>query len=246
MACLRQRHTTTRVRANLVYNEYIADKNHIHMNATRWTTLSGFVQYLASESKVIAEEEERGWYITYIDRDPRKIAKAEEWDKKQKRKLDHEARNRHFLKQQMDAAKPVVEEVEKEFKRLPGNEKISLSMTGKVKASSKKSTLVRANVLGSEDTDSQSVMTKDAPCKKRVFADVSSDLPPTKRLQNWLCKNIVVKIVTKALGAKYYKQKGNIVQVENQYVAHVHVLGSIVRVDQVQEHIKLFHLHVLM
>jgi len=31
-----------RVKANTVYTEYISDKQHIHMNATSWVTLSGF------------------------------------------------------------------------------------------------------------------------------------------------------------------------------------------------------------
>ena len=36
------RHRTKRIRANQVYNEYIQDRNHIHMNSTRWTTLTEF------------------------------------------------------------------------------------------------------------------------------------------------------------------------------------------------------------
>lgn len=35
-----------RVKANTVYQDYISDRNHTHMNATRWHTLSGFVQWL--------------------------------------------------------------------------------------------------------------------------------------------------------------------------------------------------------
>lgn len=41
------------------YNEYISDKNHVHMNGTCWTTLSAFVQTLASNGIVEAEETER-------------------------------------------------------------------------------------------------------------------------------------------------------------------------------------------
>ena len=43
---LRLQYNGKRVKANTVYQEYIADKNHTHMNATRWHTLSGFVQWL--------------------------------------------------------------------------------------------------------------------------------------------------------------------------------------------------------
>ena len=33
-------HRNSRVAANVVYNEYIANKQHVHMNSTRWTTLT--------------------------------------------------------------------------------------------------------------------------------------------------------------------------------------------------------------
>ncbi|KAL1243817.1 DNA/RNA-binding protein [Trichinella spiralis] len=37
---------TKRVKANTVYQEYIKDRNHVHMNSTCWFTLTGFVNYL--------------------------------------------------------------------------------------------------------------------------------------------------------------------------------------------------------
>lgn len=43
---LSRRHGTKRVRATLVYNEFIAHKTHTHMNATQWETLTSFVLYL--------------------------------------------------------------------------------------------------------------------------------------------------------------------------------------------------------
>ncbi|TRY61390.1 hypothetical protein TCAL_13470 [Tigriopus californicus] len=58
---LKRCHGTKRVKANKVYQSYIAEKDHIHMNATRWETLTGFVQYLGRTGKCleIKEEEER-------------------------------------------------------------------------------------------------------------------------------------------------------------------------------------------
>lgn len=55
------RYRNTRVKANTVYQEYISgcdyikclliqlDRSHIHMNATCWTTLTGFVKALIIE-----------------------------------------------------------------------------------------------------------------------------------------------------------------------------------------------------
>ena len=44
LALLKQAHGQTRVSAKVVYNEYINDRNHVHMNATNWLTLTDFVK----------------------------------------------------------------------------------------------------------------------------------------------------------------------------------------------------------
>lgn len=38
---LRRSHPHSRVAAKIVYNEYIANRHHIHMNSTKWLTLTG-------------------------------------------------------------------------------------------------------------------------------------------------------------------------------------------------------------
>lgn len=55
---------TKRVHANQVYQEYIADKLHLHMNATRWLTLTSFVKWLGREGHCTVDETEKGWFIT--------------------------------------------------------------------------------------------------------------------------------------------------------------------------------------
>uniref|UniRef100_K3WUD6 DNA/RNA-binding protein Kin17 WH-like domain-containing protein n=1 Tax=Globisporangium ultimum (strain ATCC 200006 / CBS 805.95 / DAOM BR144) TaxID=431595 RepID=K3WUD6_GLOUD len=104
---LKRRHGTKRMRASVVYNEYIADKLHIHMNATQWTTLGTFVQYLGRTGKCTVDETEKGWYIQYIDRDPRTLARQEELEKKKKSDMDHEERNRAFIERQLKIAQDV-------------------------------------------------------------------------------------------------------------------------------------------
>merc|ERR1719469_1310257 len=39
------------------------------MNATRWVTLTDFVQYLGKTGKCVVDETERGWHVQYIERD---------------------------------------------------------------------------------------------------------------------------------------------------------------------------------
>lgn len=57
---LSHRHSTKRVLANKVYQEYIADKQHIHMNATIWNSLTGLCMHLGREGKAIVDETEKG------------------------------------------------------------------------------------------------------------------------------------------------------------------------------------------
>ena len=74
---LRMRHGTTKMMANRVYQEVIQDKQHVHMNATIWATLSDFCKYLGKLGKCVVEETERGWMITYIERDVAKMQREE-------------------------------------------------------------------------------------------------------------------------------------------------------------------------
>jgi hypothetical protein len=64
------------VRANQVYQEYIADKSHLHMNATRWVTLTEFVKHLGRSGIARVDETEKGWFIAWIDSSPKALAKA--------------------------------------------------------------------------------------------------------------------------------------------------------------------------
>jgi Domain of Kin17 curved DNA-binding protein len=67
---------TKRVRANQVYQEYISDKHHLHMNSTRWVTLTEFVKHLGRSGIARVDETEKGWFIAWIDSSPKALAKA--------------------------------------------------------------------------------------------------------------------------------------------------------------------------
>lgn len=43
MEHLKRSHRSSRVAATVVWNEYIANRDHIHMNSTKWATLTGIV-----------------------------------------------------------------------------------------------------------------------------------------------------------------------------------------------------------
>jgi DNA/RNA-binding protein KIN17 len=81
-----------RASANQIYKEYIAFKTHFHMNATVWETLTDFVMYLGRTGKCEVDETEKGWFLTYIDRDPVKLREAEIRAKRERAEMDSDER----------------------------------------------------------------------------------------------------------------------------------------------------------
>nr|VZI52518.1 unnamed protein product [Spirometra erinaceieuropaei] len=91
-----------RVHANVVYQEYIKDKQHIHMNATRWHSLTGLCLWLGKQGICRVDETEKGWYIEYIDRDPEKEQRKASEARLEKTEDDI---NRQFLQKQIESMK---------------------------------------------------------------------------------------------------------------------------------------------
>ncbi|XP_054735577.1 DNA/RNA-binding protein KIN17 [Anastrepha obliqua] len=105
MELLRRRFGTKRTNANKVYQEYISVKDHIHMNATRWLTLSDYVKWLGRTGQVVADETEKGWYVTYIDRSPEAMERQANAEKKEKMEKDDEERMMEFIEKQIEKTK---------------------------------------------------------------------------------------------------------------------------------------------
>ncbi len=51
------------------------------------------------------DETEKGWFVTYIDRDPETMRRQQEIEKKKKLDLDDRQRQQIFLEKQMEKAK---------------------------------------------------------------------------------------------------------------------------------------------
>ncbi|KAF8074023.1 domain of Kin17 curved DNA-binding protein-domain-containing protein [Lyophyllum atratum] len=139
VSLLSRRFGTKRVRANQVYQEYIADKSHLHMNATRWVTLTEFVKHLGRSGIARVDETEKGWFIAWIDSSPKALAKQEASMKKDRATMSDEQRERLLIAEQIDRAateagssetkdSPPVEEG---LKRDEGAEKVVLSFSAK-------------------------------------------------------------------------------------------------------------------
>eukprot|EP01130_Rhizamoeba_saxonica_P005017 TRINITY_DN2020_c0_g1_i4.p1 TRINITY_DN2020_c0_g1~~TRINITY_DN2020_c0_g1_i4.p1 ORF type:complete len:529 (-),score=130.35 TRINITY_DN2020_c0_g1_i4:88-1674(-) len=110
---LRIKYKNRRVFANKVYNEYIRDKNHIHLNSTRWSSLTGFIRHLGRTEVAEIEDTPKGWYITYyyVGREEQDAIQGMK-DKEEMDIID-ESRTKSIIKRKMRAlqqAMPVVEE----------------------------------------------------------------------------------------------------------------------------------------
>ncbi|KAF8524276.1 domain of Kin17 curved DNA-binding protein-domain-containing protein [Hysterangium stoloniferum] len=104
VALLSRRFGTKRVKANNVYQEYIADKSHLHMNATRWVTLTEFVKHLGRTGVARVDETEKGWFLAWVDNSPKALAKQEAALKKERLTMSDEQRERLLIAEQIERA----------------------------------------------------------------------------------------------------------------------------------------------
>ncbi|CAJ0649663.1 9503_t:CDS:2 [Entrophospora sp. SA101] len=136
---LSRRWGTKRVYANLVYQEYISDRHHVHMNGTMWETLTDFVIYLGKEGICTVDETPKGWFISWVDNSPKALARQEAILKKERAEKSEEERTRKLIEEQIERAhKKVKVDVDEEknfteLKRENEQEKIKLNISLKPK-----------------------------------------------------------------------------------------------------------------
>ncbi len=85
----------------------IANKTHIHMNSTKWDTLTTFVKYLGKQGHCLVDETEKGWFVQFIDRSY--LKRKEELDKLKKADLDEETRQQRLMAARAEAARQHLE-----------------------------------------------------------------------------------------------------------------------------------------
>ena len=159
MQTLRMRHGTKLVNANNVYQEVISDKQHIHMNATHWSSLTEFVQYLGKTGKCVVEETERGWFVSYIERDASILARKEAMlRREQAEKAAEEAQAKRMEIQRVEAAKALdraggsVHTEATNMERGDGDQPIKVALASNAKKTSK---LKVVAAFGEEDDEEE-------------------------------------------------------------------------------------------
>lgn len=256
---LKRRFGTKRVHANQVYQEYIADKQHLHMNATRWLTLTSFVKWLGREGHCVVDETEKGWFITYIDRDPDTIRRQESLAKKEKLDLDDQDRIARFIdrqierdrerkRQEQEAAdftelKRDNEEEKVVFKLAPSSSKQPEEAARKEKvnpleAASSSRSAEKHKPSSLSGIEGEAPRPKKPPSKLSALDEIMREQEQKREQANrrayWVTPDIVVKVMAKKLGDKYYKKKGVVEEVQDRYVATVRMLDThdVLRLDQ--------------
>ncbi|CAG9539421.1 unnamed protein product [Cercopithifilaria johnstoni] len=294
---LRSTFGTKRVRANEVYQEYIRDKMHTHMNSTKWHTLTNFVIYLGKSGKCHVDQTEKdynllGWFIAWIDQQE-ELRKQEAFHKV-KAIHDDEERLQQLLREQAERAREKqqqsLEENENqptELLRTSSDDKVTFSLAtkkstneelvGPVTSVPAMSYSIFDTKIKKETKSEQEMLNKP---KKRQHKDIFS-IPSTLKIEikddcqrgyddmstgtnknrkqdlklkknaldeimemeelrkekwnrrdNWLHEGIIVKITTKKFGNDFYKAKGVIKQLVDDFTAILDVKGCSLRVNQ--------------
>lgn len=246
---LKRRFNGRRVNANHVYQEYISDRDHIHMNSTKWHTLTGFVKYLHRAGIAKADETEKGWFVTYIEQDPEAVARAK---KKNKMAADDDERQEMNLAKQMERAKAagVDDSGPSEGTVLQrgedSEEKIVFAMPKSISTKKAEPVSIKKNALKEESSltekPSASKSRRSSEKKRSAMEELMEENEAGKRRKkkkdSWVVEGIVVKIITKDLGKEYFKAKGVIEEIFDTYGAKVKLSKSGKKLKLDQSHLE--------
>ncbi|KAI1126038.1 domain of Kin17 curved DNA-binding protein-domain-containing protein [Nemania abortiva] len=102
---LRTSHGTKAVNFNHFYQSYISAKEHIHMNATKWNSLTEVAKYLGREGICRVEETDKGLQIAWIDDSPDALRRKEAVRRKEMQEKGDEEREQRMIREQIRRAK---------------------------------------------------------------------------------------------------------------------------------------------
>ncbi|KAJ8608248.1 hypothetical protein CTAYLR_009480 [Chrysophaeum taylorii] len=224
---LSHRHGTKRVAANVVYQEYIADKQHVHMNATRWETLTTFCKYLGRAGQCLVDETERGWFIQWID--PAALARRRALEQRREAEADDEERRNGDLRRRVEraaAAAAAESHVEEATERLPGK---GVSFAPPQRRATTRASLPRF-LRESEKEEEAMMMPPQQKKKKKKARALDLLMQQEKKVrvdeEGWLLAGIVVKVMSREAGPSFYKKKGVVVGLASEFVAVVAMLDG--------------------
>ncbi|OJD31590.1 zinc finger protein rts2 [Diplodia corticola] len=107
---LRTAHGEKKTNLNHFYQEYIRNKEHIHMNATKWPSLTEFGKYLGREGicRVSEDEKGNGLCVSWIDNSPEALRRQDAIRKKERQEKGDEEREQRMIQEQVEKARAEV------------------------------------------------------------------------------------------------------------------------------------------
>ena len=112
---LRTGHGEKKINANHFYNEYISNKEHVHLNATRWNSLTEFVKHLGREGIIRVHEDEKAQetnqkgaaalMISWIDNSPEAMRRQNAIKKREQQDKSDEYREHKQIEAQIRKAR---------------------------------------------------------------------------------------------------------------------------------------------
>ncbi|KAJ9565264.1 hypothetical protein OSB04_001230 [Centaurea solstitialis] len=242
---MKRSHRFSRIAATVVYNEYIADRHHVHMNSTQWATLTEFVKYLGKTGKCKVDETPKGWFITYIDRDSESVFKEKMKNKRIKSDLADEEKQLREIEKQIERAEQLMpgaaEKItENEEAKLllrsdsDGEKKIKLSIGSLTKTVAKDKTEGSSRFVF-DDVDVRDKVENEKKRKTNGGSALAELIRDEEKARERSNRKIIGYVMSKVLADKgYYKQKGVVRKVIDKYVGEIEMLESKhkLRVDQ--------------
>jgi DNA/RNA-binding protein KIN17 len=217
--------------SNKVYQDYISDRFATHLNATKWTTLTGFVKHLEETGKCELAISEKEIKIKYIDNSPEAL---HERQIKAKSKKQKELEDRRIE----DEYKAISKKIKEESQKQKLNES-STEITEKSLENPSKEDIKNINIeikapkkpcinkqeddsLLKKKTKSKNIEEDHSSIKKRkteekIKIDYEEELP-------WIKNGMLVEIRDKKLGnGRFYKKLAKIIGLTSEYTAQLEV-----------------------
>ncbi|ODV65123.1 hypothetical protein HYPBUDRAFT_8052 [Hyphopichia burtonii NRRL Y-1933] len=183
---LRINHGTKKINANKFYQEYILhDKDHVHMNSTRWSSLTSFIKYLGNKGLVRVESppddtDEFNLDIRLTDTSSEYYQKQQQYLKKQRSLKTDEQISMKLLNEQIKQGQKYQDSV----KEAEPAAKPAETLNGPIKLSlSSKRTLPRKTKAQSafDGSDSDEEDLQEPPKKTSNIQSISNRLLSNKR-----------------------------------------------------------------
>ncbi|KAL4772262.1 domain of Kin17 curved DNA-binding protein-domain-containing protein [Aspergillus nidulans var. acristatus] len=179
---LRTTHGEKKVHINQFYQQVIADKEHIHMNATKWKSLTQFAAHLGREGLCHVEETEKGLFVSYIDRSPEAMRRREAIMKKERQDRGDEEWEQRLIQEQVERAraKEKEEEIDPEARNLQRKEgeKVKLNIGFGTKPTPPASTeQSRTQSLDEKEKDKDKESSSATPESSAAASPAPSQIP---------------------------------------------------------------------